>query len=275
MIFLEQTVNQILLEEGQTIVTLQDLQLSMETMESLFISVFEQCKQYISIYDWVTDYWSLEPQEKSQYSHIRHITLNAYQGMQRFMPDMPQQTWEFNPYTKNARSLMNTSFSLEAGKYPTLTNLDYELSVDIKKEKPYHFYLPCSFYPEDFKLGDFVAHEDRKEENSLILESDIGVGKFNTQTLTGKIITDKDLKDTLKIKSKYVGIKELDLSCEIFYIWFKAALMQLIGGMKKQIDLTGVGLPFDINADGLLERGRQLMDRVEELKGTKQHWSNF
>ena len=45
--------------------------------------------------------------------------------------------------------------------------------------------------------------------------------------------------------------------------------------MKKQFDLTGVGLPFDINADGLLERGRQLMDRVEELKGTKSHWSNF
>ena len=41
------------------------------------------------------------------------------------------------------------------------------------------------------------------------------------------------------------------------------------------MDLTGVGLPFDINADGLLERGRVLMDSVEKLKETKQHWSNF
>ena len=43
--------------------------------------------------------------------------------------------------------------------------------------------------------------------------------------------------------------------------------MQYIGAMKKQMDLTGVGLPFDINADGLLERGRILMDNVEKLKG--------
>ena len=51
--------------------------------------------------------------------------------------------------------------------------------------------------------------------------------------------------------------------------------MQYIGAMKKQLDLSGVGLPFDINADGLLERGRQLMDSVHELKGTESNWSNF
>ena len=45
--------------------------------------------------------------------------------------------------------------------------------------------------------------------------------------------------------------------------------------MKKQLDLSNVGLPFDINADQLLERGRQYMDRVEELKGTKSRWSDF
>ena len=68
---------------------------------------------------------------------------------------------------------------------------------------------------------------------------------------------------------------ELDLTCELFYVWFKANLLTLIGSMKKQIDLNGVGLPFDISSDDLLTRGRELMAKVEELKGTKQHWSNF
>ena len=93
--------------------------------------------------------------------------------------------------------------------------------------------------------------------------------------LQGVLMMDKDFKGTLKVKSKYVGIKELDLSCELFYVWFKAALMSYLGAMKKQMDLTGVGLPFDINGDQLLERGRQLMDSVQSLKETKQHWSNF
>ena len=273
MIFLEQAVNQILREEGQVIVTLEDLNISWEQIEALFIGVFEQCKQYISIYDWVEDYMSLSPAEREEYSHIRHITYKAY--YQRFMPDLQQKYWEFNPYTKNMSGLMNMPFSAEVGKYPTLTNLEYETTLTLTKEKPTHFTLPCSFHLRDFKFLDFDAFPDKNDKNTIILQGSHGVGKFNTKTLTGKIIMDVDTKDKLSIVSKYVGIKELDLTCEIFYIWFKAALMQYIGSMKKQIDLTSVGLPFDFNADGLLERGRQLMDRVEELKGTKQHWSNF
>jgi hypothetical protein len=273
MIFLEQAVNQILKEEGQVIVSLEDLNITWEQIEALFIGVYEQAKQYISIYDWVEDYVSLSPTEREDYSHIRHITYKAY--YQRFMPDLPQKYWEFNPYTKNISSLMNMPFSAEVGKYPTLTNLEYTTKLNVIKEKPVYFTLPCSFNLSDFKFLDFTAYQDKKEENSIILESINGVGKFNTKTLSGSLIMDIDTKGDLTVTSKYVGIKELDLTCELFYIWFKAALMQYIGSMKKQIDLTSVGLPFDFNADGLLERGRQLMDRVEELKGTKQHWSNF
>lgn len=273
MIFLEQTVNQILREEGQVIVGLDDLNITWQSLEDLFIGVFEQAKAYISIYDWVDDYVSLSPQERQQFSHIRHMTYQTY--YQRYMPDMPGNYWEFNPYTKNLSSLMNMPVNVEVGKYPTITNLDYELQLNLKKEQAQPFLLPCTFNLEDFSFGDFVCFPDRKNTDNLIFESDHGVGHFNTKTLVGKIIMDEDFKGTLKVKSKYVGIKELNLTCEIFYIWFKAALMQYIGAMKKQIDLTGVGLPFDINADGLLERGRQLMDRVEELKGTKSHWSNF
>lgn len=273
MIFLEQAVNQILQEEGQVIVSLEDLNLSWERIEALFIGVFEQAKQYISIYDWVNDYVSLSPTEREQYSHVRHITYQAY--YQRFMPDLPPNYWEFNPYTKNISSLMNMPVNIEAGKYPTLTNLTYEIKLNVTKEQPCYFILPCTFRPHDFKFADFEVLKDNKNENNLILESINGVGQFDTKTLTGKLVMDKDYSDTLSVTSKYVGIKELDLTCELFYIWFKAALLQLIGAMKKQIDLTSVGLPFDFNADGLLERGRQLMDRVEELKGTKQHWSNF
>lgn len=272
MIFLEQTVNQILREEGQVIVTLEDLQIKWEDLESLFIGVFEQAKQYISIYDWVTDSLSLAPAQRD-YAHIRHLTYNVY--FQRLMPDVPDSYYEFNPYTKNASSLINTTFAGEVAKYPTLTHLDYELPIKLVKEQRQIFTLPCSFYPEDFSFGDFTAYEDRHDKNKILLESDNGVGHFDAKRLHGNLIMDKDFEGTLKIKSKYVGIKELDLSCELFYIWFKATVMQYIGAMKKQMDLSGVGLPFDINADGLLERGRVLMESVEKLKETKQHWSNF
>lgn len=272
MIFLEQTVNQILREEGQVIVTLEDLQITWEDVEALFVGIYEQSKQYISIYDWITDTVGYSPEQKD-WAHVRHISYNA--AFQRLMPDVPDNMWEYNPYTKNASSLVNTNFALEVSKYPTLEQLDYELYLNLKENKRQIFTLPCSFHPEDFSFGDMIAIPDRKDHNKLILQGDHGVGMFDTRRLQGYIVMDQDFKGYLKVKSKYVGIKELDLSCEMFYIWFKAALMQYLGAMKKQMDLTGVGLPFDMNADGLLERGRQLMDRVEDLKVKKQHWSNF
>lgn len=271
MIFLEQTVNQILREEGQVIISLDDLQITWEDLEGLFCGVYEQAKQYINIYDWTTDYLNTNPQERD-YSHIKHITYSNATYMQRFMPDVPDGYWEYNPFTHKGSSLMASNFSLEVGKYPSLEHLDYDLSINLKKERKHIFTLPCSFYPEDFKFEDMIAFEDR---HKIILEGDNIFGEFDPKKLTGYLISDKDIKSTLSIKSKYFGIKELDLSCELFYIWFKGVLMCYIGAQKKQLDLTGIGLPFDINADGLLERGRQYIDKVEELKGTKSHWSNF
>ena len=191
------------------------------------------------------------------------------------MPDLPSYTWEYNPYTKKASSMVNTTFGIEVGKYPTLEQLEYSVNLNLKENRKQVFMLPCSFRSKDFSFADMIAFPDHKNPRSLIFEGKNGVGRFDIDKLTGYIIMDKDYSGTLSVTSKYVGIKELDLSCELFYIWFKAAVMQYIKKKKKQLDLTGVGLPFDINADGLLERGRQLMDKVEELKVKKQHWSNF
>ena len=64
----------------------------------------------------------------------------------------------------------------------------------------------------------------------------------------------------------------IDIKARLRNKYFWVSFVALVVMLLQQLGIT---LPFDINADGLLERGRQLMDRVEELKGTKSHWSNF
>ena len=279
MIFLEQTVNQILQEEGQVIVSLQDLGITWESLEKLFIGTYEQSKGYLSIYDWQTDIINSEPSKKDNWTHIRHITYNTAYQMQRMMPDLPSTFYEFNPYTKNASSLINTNFSLEVGKYPTLEQLDYSTEIKGKAGKKVAFSLPCFFDVDNFNLLDMKAKETTGKHNCNVEEitfsGKTGEGQFDTETLTGWVKFKEDTQTTLSVVSKYMGIKELDLTCELFYIWFKANLLTMIGSMKRQLDLQGVGLPFDINQDDLLNRGRELMTKVEELKTTKMHWSNF
>ena len=274
MIFLEQAINQILLEEGQTIVTLEDLEISWKQLENIFIGTFEQAKDYITIYDWTTQNMGPTPQKMSDWTNVRHISIAAT-PMQRMMPDYPHSFWDFNPYTKDGRSLAHINYAVDYGKHATLDYLEYSLPMSFTANAKKAFLLPCTFDENSFSLDDISANADAKDENNIILDGTRAVGNFDNKTLRGHLIFDTDYKGTLKVTSKYVGIKELDLTCELFYTWLKGNVLQFIGAQKQQIDLQGVGLPFDINGDHLLERGRQFIDRVEELKGTKSHWSNF
>ena len=83
----------------------------------------------------------------------------------------------------------------------------------------------------------------------------------------------KSLK--LNMVSQYKGVMSLDMTCELFYTWFKVNLLGMIGGVKEQINLDGIGLPFTINSDGLLARSRELAQKLDDLKVTKMRWSNF
>lgn len=276
MIFLEQTVNQILREEGQLVVSPEDLGITWETFQDVFVATFEQAKGYITIYDWVNDSLSIDPKERAQYSHIKHINYNPLLGFQRIMPDVPHNYWEYNPYTNNASAIMNANFSLDVQKFATIDYIDYTIQLDCKKERKTPFILPCSFEEDTFSFKDMVAYPDYRDKKKVIIEGDNGVGTFDSKKLMGHIILDEDYSGTLKVTSKYLGIKELDLNnAEIFYVWFKANILCMLGAMKETVDLQGIGLPFNINADTLLARGRQLLDHVETLKGTKSHWSNF
>ena len=302
MIFLEQTVNQILREEGQVLLKLSDLNITWEMLEQTFIGTFEQAKGYISIYDWTEELITSTP-KKVNYSHIKHITYPSPNGMQRFMPDMPQQYWEFNPWTKKVSSLMNMNFNLEVGRYPTLEQLEYELDLtNIKKGKSKRFFLPCTPTDDikaqvngsakeihieateteysDVEKNDYLDNSrecpcQNSNETGLELTGDVN-GFVNYDTLSGDIKFNEDFDSvTITFLSKYVGIRELDLSCELFYNWFKSNVLMLIGSMKAQIDLSSAGLPFDFNADGVLDRAKELRTKVEELKLNKSNWSDF
>ena len=302
MIFLEQITNQILKEEGQVILSISDLGVTWDDLATLFEGTYEQAKDYLSIYDWTSDVIGLQP-KKSDYSHIRHISYNAY--YQRFMPDVPGNYWEFNPYTKDTSALMNTNFSLEVAKPATLDYLDYTLTLkNIKKGKKKRFTLP--FVPTDditvkpansleelsVDVSEVTFNSNNKNtyldntkdcicdstENSTELQysGDMN-GTFNPNKLVGEVKFTKNY-DELKLDftTKYKGILELDMSCELFYQWYKGNLLTMIGSIKSQIDLSSAGLPFDFNQDRLLDRGREILNLVNtELKNSKQHWSNF
>jgi len=302
MIFLEQITNQILREEGQVILALPDLGITWDTLEQLFIGVFEQSKAYLSVYDWERRHIT-DQKEKYDVAHIRHITYNTTNQMQRFMPDVPQQLWEFNPYTHNVSTLMNSNYSLEVIKYAQCKQLDYPIMLDqVGANANQRILLP--FTPTDNinvkadgtalnvdvtsatntetddDCNDYLDNslpcpcKGGSNETILTYSGDM-TGTFDSANyiMNVKFNNDYNIVD-MNLKSKYVGIAELNMTCDLFYKWYKAALLTMIGSIKSQVNMGG-DMPFDFNQDTLLERGRQLFAELEELKAKKQHWSNF
>lgn len=302
MIFLEQITNQILREEGQVILALPDLGITWDTLEQLFIGVFEQSKAYLSVYDWERRHIT-DQKEKYDVAHIRHITYNTTNQMQRFMPDVPQQLWEFNPYTHNVSTLMNSNYSLEVIKYAQCKQLDYPIMLDqVGANVNQRILLP--FTPTDninVKADGTALNVDVTSATNTETDNDCNSyldnslpcpckggsnetiltysgdmdGTFNSSNyiMNVKFNNDYNIVD-MNLKSKYVGIAELNMTCDLFYKWYKAALLTMIGSIKSQVNMGG-DMPFDFNQDTLLERGRQLFAELEELKAKKQHWSNF
>ena len=304
MIFLEQTVNQILREEGQVLLSLNDLGITWDDLEQVFVGTYEQAKPYITIYDWVEDTITATPTKKN-FSHVRHITYNTQLNLQRAMPDVNQQFWEYNPWTKNMSSFTNTKYSLEVGLYPTLDQLTYNVTLNnIKKGKNKRFILPCTPVDEilcnvngqaktlNFEVDevefsaiekndyldnsrDCPCNNSNNTEEGLNISGDIN-GTIDFNKLIGNLNFNDDYNSiTLTFLSKYLGIKELDMSCELFYNWFKSNVLMLIGSVKTQIDLSSSGLPFDFNADSVLQRAKELRTKVDDLKLNKSNWSNF
>ena len=286
MIFLEEITNQALMEEGQIILSLTDYDLTWQKLERLFVGTFNQAKDYLLIFDWTTQNLSPNAIKVPNLVHVKNIVYNSYQKMQRFMPTIEQQLWEFNPYTKDLKALVSTSFGLEYSKHATCDYLPYSITLsDVKADTAYPFALPCSFRAGTFTITttdnqDVIDTVEEKTDESdnvfLEISGTMGEGQIDPKTLDGYITPVKDYTQiTLELTSKYKGLLELDMTEELFYNWYKANLLSLLGGIKDQIELPGVGLPFDLTRDTLSQKAGSLMATVNDLKVTKSHWSNF
>ena len=279
MIFLEEIVNQILREEGQIIASLDDYGITWLDLESLLKSTVDQAKDYVPIYDW--EQMELRPQPKyvPDIVSVKHIVYNAYPDMQKILPDIQRVLWEFNPYKKQLRALAASNYSLEVTKYAYCDYIEYNCNLNkLKKDKLYAFALPGTFDPTTFvikgKTKDMTYESE--DESTIKFSGKLGKGIFDCKSLQGSFIlnNDEDMIE-LNMTSQYKGVLSLDMTCELFYTWFKVNLLGMIGGVKEQINLDGIGLPFNINADGLLQRSRELSQKLEDLKVTKMRWSNF
>ena len=73
--------------------------------------------------------------------------------------------------------------------------------------------------------------------------------------------------------NKRVAIEDLDEYNLPFYMWFTVDVLRSIGSLKYQATMNETaGLPFNLQADTLLDRARQLEDQLQTQLSNNSNW---
>ena len=280
MIYLDKLIRVILLEEGQTLLSLEDLGISQDDLEDLFEGIYEQARPYAQRFIRKTMRGSMSPITLPDAVAVKRVTYNVYEGFTRPVPDVPDNMWDFDPHTRQFRSFASTSYVVEYLTYPKCDYLDLSEVLTRQGDKIF-FNLPCDFNPETLVLsqGSLTATCERSSvEGEYNLVGSLGQGIISRRRQGALSLSEQAKEElvSLNYKTKYKAIEEWDMKVEIFVVWFKAALLSLIGSIKEQAgNIDPAALPFDVNRDTLLGRARELWTKVEDLKISKSAWYEF
>lgn len=280
MIYLDRLIRVVLLEEGQTLISLDDLGITQEDLEDLFEGVYEQARPYAQRYIRKTMRGSMSPITLPEAVAVKRVTYNVYEGFTRPVPDVPDNMWDFDPHTKQFRSFASTSYVVEYLTYPKCDYLEISEVLTQKNGKIF-FNLPCDYNPESLVLtqGNLKATCEKSSiAGEYNLRGDLGTGLISKRRELAISLSDvaKEELISLSYRTKYKAIEEWDMKVEVFVVWFKAALLSLIGSIKEQAgNIDPAALPFDVNRDTLLGRARELWAKVDELKINKSAWYEF
>lgn len=289
MLFLDKCVKTILLEEGQVLVSLDDLGISEDDLNQLFEGIYEQARTYIQKYVKKSISASTSPLYLPDAVSIKRMVYNTFMNdYDRISSDIPQKNWDFNPHDRTLTTFVAMSYIVEYLAYPKCGNLDFSDSFELVNGKG-TYKLPCKPNRESFKLiyggkeysvtsaddcGCNYYFEVEQEDGEFLQIAEYNLQK---QLLKVDITPEQDANYMmLTFKTLNYAIEEWDMKAEIFMVWFKAALLSMIGAIKEQAgNIDSASMPFDVNRDGLLGRARELYAKLDELKQSKSCWWEF
>jgi hypothetical protein len=284
MLFLDKCVKTVLLEEGQVLVSLEDLGISDDNLNTLFEGIYEQARPYVQSYVKKTIKASTSPLVLHDAVSIKRVCYDTYMNQyNRVTPDIPQSNWDFNPHTKTFTTFASMSYIVEYLCYPKCGNLEVSDTLQLNLGGKATVKLPCKVNPETFVLhyNGKTYSINNEDETCYSIKVNSGedeltiatIDKSNLNLNVSLNIEDNVTSVIYSFTTANYAIEEWDMKCELFVTWFKAALLSMIGAIKEQAgNIDTASMPFDINRDTLLTRARELYAKLDELKVSKSNW---
>jgi hypothetical protein len=202
----------------------------------------------------------------------------VYQPFRRVISPSARSSFYFNVETRTLSAFPIQNYTYEVIYFRRLIrgnlNVTYQGPFTVATEDTIKFFLKGRFKKGSLliKKGTLTMSDTTTTGNITTLTGTLGTGTFNTDTLETNLNLVSSGNDYLTISfwTKHTATSDIGTEDIPFMTLFAANLMTAIGSLKKQT--VSPEIPFDLSADELLARGRELQDKAEEIMNKNDHW---
>lgn len=281
MLFQEEAIESVLVAAGQTLVTPEQLGLAGDRISrAIFVPAVHEYAKY------------RPPTKTVNFEIVGSAAWTLPTDFRAIIAIKPN--WYSTSYALGAPSFISTPlwsdqlevqnntligppgiFRLEyMAKTFTLTTDHPNYLLELQRSGSGNTYtakLPTEIQPNTLTLY-FESAEAEDDGNGVIVGSFVNTGSINygSRTITLNTFSDLGPGIVVDFRSKYPGVKELDLTHSMFLDLLTVKLGISIGHIKAQMQIEG--MEININNDDFLSYAKEREVRFKESLDSKQSW---
>ena len=286
VLLFEHALENVKIETGQLLIPFESLKLDNDKLEKLFIRTCKKLQNKRPIRDNITLNIDSNGTHIKDALAIYALRYRIYDDWDRVTTPINRRLWTFDRNTRILKTLFTSPFVISYSREYKMGHVPItdESQYNIDGEAQIDFYIKASYKQGSFRLTK--THADTQIPATTMVEisrtgsvaqlsGDMGTGTLNLDTLKLSLnltdILEGDIVPTYVNKRiACLDLEEHDLA---FITWFTIDVLRSFGDLKYQATMSeGVGLPFSLQSDTLLDRARQLEDNLNEYLKSASHW---
>lgn len=280
MISLEQTTNNIIFTKGLFAVPLEAFQFNWDILNRIFVSTFYKYERFCPLTKTIQTNGGSPLKMPDDCIYPRAIGFGNASMIMPQTATVESNNWTYDRATKILSVFTNTnstsSFKVQyLARHPKVkehtTIDDYEVFED-----ECHIEIQLTAVPDistmSISKGSNTLEVKSRDRFFIHFEGSLGEADLDLSSLkltikqtdisAGYILVDYD--------NKYESFNCITEDLDFFETWYAANLLSSLGNIKAVVKIDA--MPNDINADGLLSQGRDLMSIVIDWQKEKQYW---
>lgn len=280
MLTLEQATQNVIYTKGLFAIPVEAFQFNWDILNRVFVSTFHKYERFCPKLSTIQTGGGNPITMPEDCIYPRAIGFGNSLMIPPQTVAVDRQSWHYDRDTRQLSVFTHTGSSapFQVQYLARYTPVDITPEVQpfevFEGETEVEIELPNVPDPATLKIskGSSSLEIKSRDRHCWTFEGTLGTAELDLTSLTLKITQTDTTAGNIEISytGKYQGFENIGEDEEFFETWYAANILSSLGNIKAIVRMDA--MPNDINADGLISQGRELMNNVIEWQKEKQYW---